>query len=391
MHATLITSSDKKANSRQVQTNRQIRSSSFLLIFAIVGSHIVSRDYGPVFWGLLALQFFVYPQLVYWLARRADDPMRTELGNLLIDPFLLGLWSAVLGYPVWITFALLSCTLVNNYFFRNTRGAVDALVAFLAGGLLWVAFMGLRFDPDTGVTTTVLCMAGLTIYMMLAYQIAFVRNLKLRDARERLLGSEQALQTANAALLKQLDEIQRLQEQLRDQANRDPLTDLYNRRYFDSTLERELARCKREGLPLCLMLIDVDHFKQVNDTYGHPAGDEVLKNLADMLRQQARAADVVCRYGGEEFLLLLPNMVTEVALARAEQWRAAFAQQDIVFGELHMRVTLSVGLAVYPGHGTTAQALVHCADQALYRAKAEGRNRVVIFDPDYRSDAPRHA
>jgi diguanylate cyclase (GGDEF)-like protein len=187
---------------------------------------------------------------------------------------------------------------------------------------------------------------------------------------------------ANLALQKQLHEIHALQALLSEQVTRDPLTGLYNRRYLDTTLERELVRCRREGQPLSLMLIDIDHFKQTNDTYGHQAGDEVLKQLAALLTEQARAADVPCRFGGEEFLLLLPGMPQDVALERAEQWRRTFEATTFVFGEFRIHVTLSFGIATYPGHGTSAAALIRCADRALYRAKKEGRNRVVVFDAD---------
>lgn len=345
--------------------------------FAIIASHIVGKDYGPVTWGLLVLQFFVYPHLLYWRTRQAGNPLQAELRNLLIDPFLLGIWSAVLGFPLWITFALFICPLINISFYRDTRGVVQAIMAFFLGALLWVALAGLRFDPYTGWPATVLCVIGLTLYLMVAANAAYVRNLTLWDIRARLLQSEQALQAANEALQQQLDEIHVLQARLSEQANRDPLTGLYNRRYLDSTLERELARCKREGQRLGLMLIDIDHFKQINDTYGHQAGDEVLKKLAVMLSEQARAADVACRYGGEEFLLLLPNMPPDIALERAGQWCTAFAATTFLFGGFRMRATLSIGVATYPDHGESPEELIQCADRALYRAKTKGRNRVI--------------
>jgi diguanylate cyclase len=152
-------------------------------------------------------------------------------------------------------------------------------------------------------------------------QVAFTRIQRLRMTREALQVRERELMDVNDALHKNLREIDELQEQLREQANRDPLTGLYNRRYLDSTLERELARCKRDGNSLALILIDIDHFKQVNDTYGHQAGDEILLRLAALLAGMARAGDVACRYGGEEFLLLMPTMPMISARERAEALR----------------------------------------------------------------------
>lgn len=188
----------------------------------------------------------------------------------------------------------------------------------------------------------------------------------------------EAMRHTNDHLLGQLSEIKNLQEQLREQAIRDVLTGLYNRRYLDEVLERELSRAMREGHPLTVMMLDLDHFKKLNDTYGHQAGDEVLKALGSMLRQNARNEDIPCRYGGEEFLLVLPNMSLSDARIRAEQWRGKFAAMQISFGQFSMSGTLSIGIATFPGHGRTRDELIEAADQALYLAKNNGRNRVEI-------------
>ena len=188
--------------------------------------------------------------------------------------------------------------------------------------------------------------------------------------------AEQALRDSNAHLQAQIEEIGRLQVALQELAIRDGLTGLYNRRYLDETLEREVSRARREGSPLSLVMLDIDHFKRVNDTYGHQVGDEVLKMLARTLAVDIRAEDVACRYGGEEFLILLPNMPLETALARAEAWRHAVASLSVVHGNFPIRFTISLGVSAYPEHGKTPDELTRCADQALYRAKREGRNRV---------------
>lgn len=358
----------------------RVRASGFVMGFVIFTVHMQGKDYSALAWGLMLLQFFVYPHLLHWRTRRAANPMQAELGNFLIDAGTMGLWAAGLGYPLWITFALLTCNVVSITLYGGSRNALQAIAIFFLGGLLWVVLTGQPIDLHTDWPVTALCSVGLTIFLLMASNTAFHRNRKLQEIRSALRQSEQALHSANDALQQQLSEIHGLQRQLHEQANRDPLTGLYNRRYLDTTLARELARCQREGQPLSLMLIDIDHFKRINDSYGHQAGDEVLKQLADMLNAQARSADVVCRFGGEEFLLLLPNMPPATALARAEQWRRDFAASSIAFGEFRMQATLSIGLASYPGHGTTPQALIRSADHALYRAKTEGRNRVIMAD-----------
>jgi diguanylate cyclase (GGDEF)-like protein len=199
----------------------------------------------------------------------------------------------------------------------------------------------------------------------------------MSDVTERSELAE-AMRAVNDHLMERLGEIQSLQEQLREQAIRDVLTGLFNRRYLDEVFERELARAMREGYPLTVMMLDLDHFKKLNDTYGHQAGDEVLKSLGNMLRKNARTEDIPCRYGGEEFLLVLPNMSLADARVRAEQLREKFESMHIAFGQFSMAGTLSIGIATFPGHGRTRDELIEGADQALYAAKHNGRNRVEV-------------
>ena len=359
----------------------RVRTAGSVIALLIVGSHLLGQPASPLAWTLLVLHFLIYPHLVHARAKRAAEPLRAGLHNFLLDAVLLGLWAAALGYPLWISLVLLICILTSVMLSLGQRATLLAALAFVMPGLAWLLLSGTPLRPQTSVLTTTLGMAGLALFLLMLTRITFHRTLKLRDTREALRQSEQALQAANVALQAQIDEIRALQARLSEQANRDPLTGLYNRRYLDTTLERELARCQREGQPLSLILIDIDHFKQVNDTWGHAAGDEVLRQLADMLASRARLADVACRYGGEEFLMLLPGMPLAVACERAEAWRRDFAGTTIVFGELSIQATLSMGVAGYPGHGTTARQLIERADEALYGAKAEGRNRVAQYEP----------
>ena len=189
---------------------------------------------------------------------------------------------------------------------------------------------------------------------------------------------EADLLQANDLLRQNLEEISHLQAQLREQAVRDALTGLFNRRYLDETLDRELARAKREQSALALVMINVDHFKQVNDTYGHPAGDEVLKSLAQMLTHNTRTEDIVCRYGGEEFLIMLPKATAEVAHARAEQWRQIFEASAVTVDRRTIRATISLGVAAYPENAIDVAELSNLTDEALYTAKKTGRNKVII-------------
>jgi diguanylate cyclase (GGDEF)-like protein len=170
-----------------------------------------------------------------------------------------------------------------------------------------------------------------------------------------------------------------LRDTLRVQSLRDVLTGLFNRRYLDESLHREITRCERHGQPLAVMMLDVDHFKAFNDTHGHAAGDALLARVGALLRTMSRNEDLVCRYGGEEFTIVLPETSADEALRRARELIAAIATTTVQ----HMRETIgpctaSIGIAMLPGDGDAAAALLAQADAALYRAKSEGRNRVVI-------------
>jgi diguanylate cyclase (GGDEF)-like protein/PAS domain S-box-containing protein len=211
-----------------------------------------------------------------------------------------------------------------------------------------------------------------------------------QDVTERVR-SQATLQDVNIKLKQRLDDIHELQAQLREQVMRDPLTGMYNRRYLDDALPGEISRAIREQTPLALMMMDIDHFKRVNDTHGHQTGDEVLRMLADILRNEARRSDVACRYGGEEFVLLLPKMNIESTRARAERWRQMFAEMDVPSEAGTFRCTLSVGIAVFPDHGKSAEDLLRNGDRALYLAKALGRNRVVTYDLGAQDDARSRA
>ncbi|HEY7601318.1 MAG TPA: diguanylate cyclase [Methylomirabilota bacterium] len=173
----------------------------------------------------------------------------------------------------------------------------------------------------------------------------------------------------------------RLRETLRGQSIRDPLTGLFNRRYMEETLDRELSRAQRERRPLSLLLLDIDRFKHFNDTFGHEAGDTVLASLGAMLRAMSRVGDVACRYGGEEFVLILPEASLPDARRRAEEIQDAIRGLRVTHGGRPLEgVRCSMGVAAFPEHGDSGGALLRAADAALYRAKREGRDQVVLAD-----------
>jgi diguanylate cyclase (GGDEF)-like protein len=171
----------------------------------------------------------------------------------------------------------------------------------------------------------------------------------------------------------------KLRATLRQQSIRDPLTGLYNRRYMEETLERELLRASRNHESVGVIMLDIDNFKNFNDTFGHQAGDVLLQSLGHFFHSHVRGEDVACRYGGEEFILLLPGSTREQTFQRAEEMRKDAQNLNVSFrGQSLGAITLSFGVSVFPDHGTTPDILIQKADQALYRAKSEGRNRVIV-------------
>jgi diguanylate cyclase (GGDEF)-like protein len=174
-----------------------------------------------------------------------------------------------------------------------------------------------------------------------------------------------------------------LRTALQAQSIRDPLTNLYNRRYLDETLVRELHRTSRDGSPVSFLMIDVDRFKTFNDTYGHDAGDVALRELAVILRENVRGDDVVCRFGGEELAIVMAGVDTDEALRRAEHLRTAIRDAEFDWhGQPLGTITASFGVATAPTHANTKDGLIKAADSALYQAKAQGRDRVALFEPN---------
>lgn len=352
------------------RNNHRYRAASFFMVFLAL---LVDRwgDIAPHLWALLGVLCLVYPHLAYLRARRARDPLAAELTNLVLDSLLWGAMMAALAFPLWPTGVVWLSALLNSTFCGGARVLGKSALAMLVGASTTVALAGFELRPDTDWPAATILAATFSVYLLAIGLVAHIRYEQLRRAREELRLGEQALE-------QQLVEIRELQEQLSEQAIRDTLTGLFNRRYLETIVPHELARRSRDGTELALMMIDIDHFKSINDRYGHQGGDEVLKALGQLLNETVRGSDVACRFGGEEFLLLLPDMPRDCAMDRAEQWRRAFAALRVESSGSPIRATLSIGVAVCPRDGTSMDDLVRAADLALYAAKAGGRDRVVM-------------
>ena len=184
------------------------------------------------------------------------------------------------------------------------------------------------------------------------------------------------LESSNRKLKKRILEIEALQEQLHEMAVRDRLTKLFNRHYFEEALLAEFTKARRSGSPLSIILFDIDHFKRINDTYGHQAGDQALRIFAELIQEKIRTSDIACRYGGEEFILAMPGMTLEEAHQRAEKIRQAFKSTVIDYKGQQIQATISGGVGALPDYEGSQDGLISLVDKALYAAKKAGRDRI---------------
>ena len=190
---------------------------------------------------------------------------------------------------------------------------------------------------------------------------------------------EQGFEEANKELNMKIKEITKLQESLWEQATQDPLTQLFNRRYFNEHSHKEIQKIKRNKQPLALLLLDTDYFKDINDELGHDIGDQVLIKLSKIMTGEYRRTDIVCRYGGEEFVILMPAANEKIAFNRAENIRLRYQKEVSDF--LKTPSSISIGIAMWDKDLETLEQLIKTADKAMYQAKENGRNQVVIYKP----------
>lgn len=375
MTETTMSTSEKTRPRKEhwaVRMNHRNRTWGFLALWLMIAMHIAQKFPTWQEWALLSATYLLYPQMVWLVTRRSSRPVPHEIMCMRIDSLLCGIWTAALHFPIWISFTLCISVLVSLTLFHGLRGLFESALSWLLGGALVVAFTGWNFQPQTewSVTWTALC--ALSLYLLATALDNHKRSMRLHETRQELKARELDLQ-------KQIQEINALQTLLKEQALSDPLTGLYNRHRLNEVLAREGASSMRSLLPMSLVLIDVDHFKGINDRLGHQIGDEVLRQIASHLQAYTRASDWCFRYGGEEFLLVLPETTLDDARKKADALRQSLAARPMVFGDAQVDVTISAGLACFPNHGTDMDSLIGAADKALYRAKNQGRNRVLTF------------
>ncbi len=257
----------------------------------------------------------------------------------------------------------------------------DTISFLILGGLIASLFLSARVTAMIFLAT----FTGLLLLPALAVGISTSNNTSSLFFILTVGGLVVMAASLRQRYLEQIDwqthQLVESEARLRELSIRDPLTGLFNRRYLEEMLALEMIRATRKGHPIGIIMADIDHFKRFNDIHGHAAGDAVLAQVGNFLRTHVRSSDATCRYGGEEFILILPEASRKITQIRAEQMREDTRHLHVQFeGQTLEAITLSLGIAVFPDHGSTNAAILGAADAALYRAKREGRDRVVVAD-----------
>jgi diguanylate cyclase (GGDEF)-like protein len=307
----------------------------------------------------------VAPFILNWSLRRAAPwPLRKKLeaacfglALLAVTYFAFSFGDAMgLPSPFSLTFSILPFMIWAAL--RFSQRVVTTAIAASCAFAVYYTIDGLRVLPQSSLNESLLTLLAFVSTVVVTGLVLSAVTIERSRAMERLA---------------------RVLDDLREQAMTDPLTGLYNRRYMWEFLQREWIRSKRKEIPLAVIMIDLDYFKRVNDTFGHQAGDFVLTAVSALLRTHIRSSDIVCRHGGEEFALVMPEATLEIVQRRAEDIQAAIKRLDLQFRGVPLgRVTASFGVALFPDNADGPDSVLRAADDALYAAKDAGRDRIVV-------------
>ncbi|ROM52526.1 diguanylate cyclase AdrA [Pseudomonas poae] len=300
-------------------------------------------------WALLLFNGYAWPHVAYLLSTRSPFPYQAEQRNLLYDSLLGGFWAAASQFTPLSAVTILSMMTMNNVAAGGKRLFLRGLVAQAGGvGVAWWLF-GIKFNPHVGPLQVYTCLPMLTLYPMAIGMVCYQLAIKLSEHKRTL------------SALSRIDS----------------LTGLLNHGSWKDLLNLKFHKCQQQKGQATIALIDIDHFKRINDTHGHIVGDTVLRQLSQLLRQHLRENDLAGRYGGDEFCVILPQMPLQEAALVMERMREIFSNyRNPQIPEL--RVSLSIGLADFQPVFSDAAMWLNAADRALYAAKDTGRNRVKL-------------
>jgi diguanylate cyclase len=345
---TTLKRESETSRTRLVERVFRLRALGLGLGFYVVAGALLDHGAPPWTWTLLAIDAFLWPHLARQFALRGTEPERVEINNLLLDSAMGGVWIALMRFSVVPSALLVVMLAVDKINIGGWRLLGHAFALQVAACALTAAANDFAFEPESSMRSILLSLPFLAGYPV-------------------------AIGAATFALARRASRHNRMLARL---TRVDAATGLLNRPSWEAAVEGELRRFKHDGASASLMMIDVDHFKTINDRYGHLAGDEVLRIAATVIRSCIRDVDVPGRYGGDEFGLLLVHTGTHAAHVAAERIRQRLAETE--FGHAPgLRCTLSIGIASATRAMEDVHAWISAADQALYQAKTLGRNRIV--------------
>jgi diguanylate cyclase len=304
-------------------------------------------------WALLLASTVAWPHLALWLGQRSRNPYRTELRSLVIDSALGGAWIALMQFNLLPSAVILIMLSMDKMAVGGSRFLLRCSGALVLSCALVSALSHFAFSPHTTMVQIIGSLPLLMTYPIVIGLTTYRLARRLRDQNQLLA------------------EISRT----------DGLSGLLNRRYWEEAVAAEFERCRRTGERASLLMLDIDHFKTINDRHGHPAGDAVIQGVADILRGALRDNDVPGRYGGEEFGILLPQTPTAGAEVLAERIRKRIEGTGL--SKARVRATVSIGIAEIDPRDMEYAVWISHADRALYAAKERGRNRSVLFEPSF--------
>jgi diguanylate cyclase len=314
---------------------------------------LVANGARPALWLALIASAIVWPHLALWIGQRSRNPYRTELRSLMVDSALGGAWIALMQFNLLPSMIILIMLSMDKMAVGGLRFLVRCSVALVLACLVVSAAAGFQAQPYTSMIEIIGCLPLLVAYPIVVGVTTYRLARRVRDQNQLLL------------------EISRT----------DGLSELLNRRYWEEAVSAEFQRCRRNGQPATLLMLDIDHFKTINDRYGHPAGDDVIRSVAQILRDSLREHDVPGRYGGEEFGVLLPDTGAAGAEVLAERVRKRI--EAAALSRTAVRATVSIGFAELDPQDMEYAVWISHADRALYAAKERGRNRSVRFQPSF--------
>ncbi len=314
---------------------------------------LIANGAPPALWAALFASAIVWPHLALWIASRSRNPFRAEQRNLMADSALGGAWIGLMQFNLLPSVLILIMLSMDKMAVGGTWFLARCSALLVAACAAASALIGFEVRTYTSMVQIIGSLPLLVFYPLVVGLTAYRLARRLREQNQ---------------LLAEL-------------SRTDALSGLLNRRHWEDAVAAEFERCARSGVRSSLLMLDIDHFKSINDRHGHPAGDEVIRNVAEVLRASLRADDVPGRYGGEEFGALLPETPEAGAEVIAERFRKRIESRAL--SRSGLRATVSIGIAEIEARDMNYTVAISRADRALYAAKARGRNRSVRFEPAF--------